>query len=56
MDERLAAVQALIQAEALPTDCDRRMARYVIERDFGRIGEDEMQKVAARSKLTGAEH
>lgn len=32
------------------------MTRYVIERDFGRIGEDEMQEVAARSKLTGAEH
>ena len=32
------------------------MARYVIERDFGRISEEEMQEVAARSKLTGTEH
>lgn len=29
------------------------MPRYVIERDFGRVGEDEMQQVAARSKATG---
>jgi hypothetical protein len=32
------------------------MARFVIERDFGRISEDEMQEVAARSKLTGSDH
>lgn len=32
------------------------MPRFVIERDFGRISEDEMQEVAARSKLTGSEH
>jgi hypothetical protein len=32
------------------------MPRYVIERDFGRVSEDEMQKVAARSKHTGGEH
>jgi hypothetical protein len=31
------------------------MPRYVIERDFGSIGEDEMQEIAARSKLTGIE-
>lgn len=31
------------------------MPRYVIERDFGNVGEDEMQEIAARSKLTGAE-
>jgi hypothetical protein len=30
--------------------------RYVIERDFGQVGEDEMQEVAARSKLAGIEH
>jgi hypothetical protein len=30
--------------------------RYVIERDFGLVGEDEMQEVAARSKVTGVEH
>jgi hypothetical protein len=29
--------------------------RYMIERDFGSIGEDEMQEIAARSKLIGAE-
>ena len=32
------------------------MPRYVIERDFGKVSEDEMQEVAARSKVTGAEH
>jgi hypothetical protein len=32
------------------------MPRYLIERDFGSIGEDEMQEIAARSKVTGAEH
>jgi hypothetical protein len=30
--------------------------RYVIERDFGLVGEEEMQEVAARSKATGIEH
>jgi uncharacterized protein DUF4242 len=30
--------------------------RYVIERDFGQVGEDEMQEVAARSKAIGVEH
>jgi hypothetical protein len=30
--------------------------RYVIERDFGQVGEDEMQEVAIRSKATGLEH
>jgi hypothetical protein len=29
--------------------------RYVIERDFGLVGEDEMQEVAARSRATGIE-
>jgi Protein of unknown function (DUF4242) len=29
--------------------------RYVIERDFGQVGEEEMQEVAARSKATGIE-
>ena len=32
------------------------MPRYVIERDFGKVSEDEMQEVAARSKVTGGEH
>ena len=32
------------------------MPRYVIERDFGKVTEDEMQEVAARSKVTGADH
>ena len=32
------------------------MPRFVIERDFGMVGEDEMQQVAARSKATGIEH
>jgi hypothetical protein len=32
------------------------MPRFVIERDFGRISEEEMQEAAARSKLTLAEH
>jgi hypothetical protein len=32
------------------------VARYVIERDFGQVTEDEMQEVAARSKVTAAEH
>ena len=31
------------------------MPRYVIERDFGLVGEEEMQEVAARSKATGIE-
>jgi hypothetical protein len=31
------------------------MPRYVIERDFGNVGDDEIQEVAARSKVTGAE-
>jgi hypothetical protein len=31
------------------------MPRYVIERDFGHVGDEEMQEVAARSKLTGIE-
>jgi Protein of unknown function (DUF4242) len=31
------------------------MARYVVERDFGQVGEDEIQEVAARSKVTGIE-
>jgi hypothetical protein len=30
--------------------------RYVIERDFGQVGEDEMQEVAVRSKAIGLEH
>jgi hypothetical protein len=29
--------------------------RFVIERDFGLVGEEEMQEVAARSKATGIE-
>jgi Protein of unknown function (DUF4242) len=29
--------------------------RYVIERDFGLVGEEEMQDVAARSKAIGME-
>ena len=32
------------------------MPRYVIERDFGLVDEDEMQEVAARSKAAGIEH
>lgn len=32
------------------------MPRYVIERDFGKVSEDEMQQAAARSKLTGIDH
>ncbi len=31
------------------------MPRYVIERDFGMVGEEEMQEVAVRSKLIGIE-
>ena len=31
------------------------MPRYVIERDFGNVGDDEIQEVAARSKVTGIE-
>ncbi len=31
------------------------MPRYVIERDFGLVGEEEMQEVAARSKAIGIE-
>ena len=31
------------------------MARYVVERDFGRIGEDEMQEMAARMDLVNVE-
>jgi hypothetical protein len=31
------------------------MPRYVIERDFGLVGEEEMQEVAVRSKVTGIE-
>ncbi len=32
------------------------MPRYVIERDFGKVSDDELQEVAARSKLTGSDH
>ena len=32
------------------------MPRFVIERDFGQVTEEEMQEVAARSKMAGAEH
>lgn len=32
------------------------MPRYVIERDFGKVTDDEMQATAARSKTTGADH
>ena len=32
------------------------MPRYVIERDFGLVGEEDMQEVAVRSKATGLEH
>jgi hypothetical protein len=32
------------------------MPRYVVETDFGRISEEEMQEVAARRSLLGAEH
>ena len=32
------------------------MPRYVIERDFGKVSEDEMQEVAAKSKVTGIDH
>lgn len=31
------------------------MARYVVERDFGRIGEDEMQEVAAQMEQVNLE-
>ena len=31
------------------------MPRFVIERDFGDVGEEEIQEVAARSKVTGIE-
>jgi hypothetical protein len=29
------------------------MPRYVVERHFGLVGDDEMQEIAARSKLVG---
>ena len=32
------------------------MPRFVIEREFGKVSEDEMQEVAARSKVTAAEN
>jgi len=32
------------------------MPRYVIERDFGQVSEDDLQEVAARSKVTASEH
>lgn len=32
------------------------MPRFVIERDFGQISEDEMQEVAVRSKVSGIDH
>lgn len=32
------------------------MPRYMIERDFGLIGEEEMQAVATHSKAIGLEH
>lgn len=32
------------------------MPRYVIERDFGQVDEEEMQEVTARSKVEGMEH
>ncbi len=32
------------------------MPRYVIERDFGRVDDDEMLEIAALSKTTGIEH
>ena len=32
------------------------MPRYVIERDFGQVSEDDLQEVAARSKVTAGEH
>lgn len=31
------------------------MPRYVVERDFGRVSEEEMQEVAVRSKSAGLE-
>jgi Protein of unknown function (DUF4242) len=30
--------------------------RFVIERDFGQVDEEEMQEVAVRSKVAGIEH
>jgi hypothetical protein len=33
----------------------RDVPRYVIERDFGLVGEEDMQAVATRSKATGIE-
>ena len=32
------------------------MQRFVIERDFGLVAEEEMQEIAARSKAMGVEH
>ncbi|HEX5910897.1 MAG TPA: nickel-binding protein [Thermoleophilaceae bacterium] len=32
------------------------MPRYVIERDFGQVSEDDLQEVAARSKMTAIDH
>jgi hypothetical protein len=32
------------------------MPRFVVERDFGMVSEDEMQEVAARFKAVTAEH
>ena len=31
------------------------MPRYVIERDFGMVGEDEMEEIPVRSKMIGIE-
>lgn len=31
------------------------MPRYIIERDFGMVGEEEMQEIPARSKVIGIE-
>jgi hypothetical protein len=38
-----------------PVEIEVCMPRYVIERDFGLVGEEEMQEVAALSKATGIE-
>ena len=38
-----------------PVEIEVCMPRYVIERDFGFVGEEEMQEVAALSKATGIE-
>ena len=37
-----------------PVEIEVRMPRYVIERDFGLVGEEEMQEVAAPRRPPGS--